>query len=90
MPDINHTSHDQVRDIVHEEIAPVKEDFKSIKRYAIGLLVTFFVASAGYGVWVGTIQTRVNHVEGDLETFEERVLSRLIRIEDKIDNIISK
>ena len=90
MTDNNHTSKEEVRTIVHEEIAPVKKDVTSLRKWAMSALLIVVTGLFGYGVWVGTIQSRLNGVENNLDKFEQRIESRLIRIEDKLDDLITQ
>lgn len=88
MTDFNHTSHDQVREIVHEELGPVKKDLNQMRNWAVSLLIAIITGMFAYGVWVGTIQQRVTNVERNFDVFEQRLEAWLIRIEDKLDGII--
>ena len=82
-----HTSHDEVKDIVHDELKPIRKDVSSVKNWAVVLMTLVIGGLFAYGVWVGTIQQRVNNVEENLNGFEARIESQLIRIENKIDKL---
>ena len=82
-----HTSHEEVKDIVHEELKPLKKDLSSAKNWAILLMTIVIGGLFAYGVWVGSIQQRVTNVEDNLNGFEARIESQLIRIEEKIDKL---
>lgn len=82
-----HTSPDEVRDMIHNELRPIQKEFRSIKNYALSVLVLAVTGLFGYGIWVGQIQQRVTNVEQIQDKFEQRIEQRLIRIETKIDNI---
>ena len=87
MSDVNHTSHEEVKEIVHNELAPIKKEFSSMKNYAMTILILAVGSLFGYGIWVGTIQQRVSSVELNQDKFEQRIEGRLIRIEEKIDKL---
>jgi hypothetical protein len=82
-----HTSHDEVKEIVHDELKPIRTDVASMKNWAVVMMTIVVGGLFAYGVWVGTIQQRVTNVESNLNGFEERIESQLIRIEDKIDQL---
>jgi hypothetical protein len=82
-----HTSHEEVKEIVHDELKPITKDVSSMKTWAFSLLTVIVGGLFAYGVWVGAIQQRVTNVENNLDGFEERIESQLIRIEDKIDKL---
>lgn len=70
-----------VREIIREENLPLEEDFRSAKRWVAGLFLTLITAAVGVGMWVGTIQEQVSHIEDDQRRFEDRIEDKLIRIE---------
>ena len=72
----------QVKEIVHNEIKPLERDINSAKNWAIGLLLALLGTMFAIGAWVGTIQNRVETVEGEQDKFEVRVEGKLDRIED--------
>jgi hypothetical protein len=87
MSDTNHTSHDEVKEIVHEELRPITRDITQMRNWAISLMSAIVIGLFAYGVWVGTIEQRVTNVERNFDVFEQRLESWLIRIEDKIDRL---
>lgn len=74
----------QVKEIVHEELKPVKANINSAKNWAIGLLVGLLATMFGIGAWVGSIQNRVDTVETQQQRFESKIDGKLERIEDLI------
>ena len=72
----------QVKEIVHEELKPIRKDVGSAKNWAIGLLVSLLGTMFAMGAWVGSIQNRVQTVEVQQQKFEQRVENKLDRIED--------
>lgn len=73
---------EQVREIVVEEIKPLDDDFRSAKRWALGLVGVVLGGTLGIGVWVGTVDEKVNHIEADQLRFEDRIEEKLARIEN--------
>ena len=73
----------------HERIEAIEKDVRTVKNKVLTFLIMIIVAIFGYGVWVGSIQQRVTHAESGLDILDVRIEQRLIRIENKIDNIIS-
>lgn len=72
----------QVRDIVHEELKPVKQNINAARNWAIGLLIGLLTVMFGIGVWVGTIDNRVTNNTINQQKFESRIDGKLERIED--------
>jgi hypothetical protein len=72
----------QVREIVIEEIKPLDDDFKSAKRWALGLFFSILSGALVIGIWVGTIQEQVTHIEEDQVRFEDKIEEKLVRIEN--------
>ena len=78
---------DTVAEIVHQEIKPLEKDVVSIRRLLIGGLVAILTGGFGIGVWVGTVQNDVSHIQVDADKFEVRIEDRLIRIEQMLIEI---
>jgi hypothetical protein len=74
----------QVKEIVHDEIEPIRQNVSSAKNWAIGLLLGLLTTMFAIGAWVGNIQNRVENVETQQMRFEERVDGKLDRIENLI------
>ena len=72
----------QVKEIVHQEIKPLRDTVNTAKNWAIGLLFSLLMTMFAIGAWVGNIQSRVETVERDQQNFENRVESKLERIEN--------
>ena len=72
----------QVKEIVHQEIKPLRDTVNTAKNWAIGLLFSLLMTMFGIGAWVGSIQNRVNTVENGQERFEDRIEGKLERIEN--------
>ena len=72
---------EQVREIVTSEIKPLDDDFRSAKRWALGLVGMILGGTLSIGIWVGTIDETVNHIEQDQLRFEDRIEDKLVRIE---------
>ena len=72
---------EQVRIIIESEIEPLDEDFRSAKKWALGLVGVMLGSTLSVGIWVGSIDERVGHVESDQIRFEDRIEDKLVRIE---------
>lgn len=83
-------SEDRVQEIITHEIAPMERDVAAIRKilfWAGGLIITGLF---GVGVWVGTIQSAVSHVQNDQQRFEDRIEDRLVRIEQLLVSLSDK
>ena len=57
----------------YEEVHNISNDMRSLKTKAIFFLLGLIIAVIGYGIWVGTIQTRVTRNESDLAKITSKI-----------------
>jgi hypothetical protein len=75
-------SEDTVKEIVHAELKPVEADIKSARNWVVGFMMTILLSMFGIGVWVGSIENRVESVTSQHDRLQTNVENRLQRIED--------
>lgn len=56
------------------------------KRVPLGLIATMVVQTIAVGIWLGTVQARLNYVEGYIDNRQQDI-SRLAVLETKITNV---
>ena len=75
-------SHEQIKNIIKQEIAPIEKDFKQIRGWLLGLISFLVFSMFAMGVWVGAIDNRVEQNTVQHKGLEDRVDTKLTRIED--------
>lgn len=83
-------SETRVQEIIKHEVSPMERDIAAIRKilfWAGGIIITGLF---GVGVWVGTIQSAVTHVQNDQQRFEDRIEDRLVRIEALLVSLSDK
>ena len=56
------------------------------KRIPLGLILTMTVQTIAVGIWLGTVQARLNYVEGYIDNRQEDI-SRLAVVETRLTNL---
>lgn len=56
------------------------------KRVPLGLIATMVVQTIAVGIWLGTVQARLNYVEGYIDNRQQDI-SRLAVLETKITSV---
>ena len=75
-------SHEQIKNIIKQEIAPIEKDFKQIRGWLLSLLSVLVISMFAMGVWVGAVDNRVEQNTVQHKGLEDRVDIKLTRIED--------
>jgi hypothetical protein len=75
-------THEEIKGIIRQEIAPLERDFKQIRAWLLGLVSFLVFSMFAMGVWVGAIDNRVEQNTAQHKGLEERVDAKLGRIED--------